>query len=305
MNPKDLVYLNIGGVKFATTITTLTQKSTYFQSMFRWYNDNQSDNANPTIFIDKDPEPFKYLLTYMREGIIDIPKENDGLARGIILQAHYFGLNEFVRVVKITSWRNSDLCSHKAVIDDDRALKDFDLYFDSFHDSFAESEFLPSAYHSEYSFKKISLRNGNQTWKIDREVLENYSNTIKKELIVSPWKKTFEFLHDEVAFGRIMNFLIYLQLDLPRTDVLLFQRILKIASELDIFEIIVYVKARTMVNIEKRSAPLGLDPIINCSLCLPIQVSDVHYLYAAYFDERFHGFERAFATGILPNGFFS
>jgi hypothetical protein len=54
----------------------------------------------------------------MRKGIIDIPKDKDSLAQGIIIQAHSFGLDEFIRVVKITSWRNSDLCSHEVMNDD-------------------------------------------------------------------------------------------------------------------------------------------------------------------------------------------
>ena len=59
---RDRVILDVGGTRFATSVSTLTANSTYFESLFsRW------DEADEEVFLDRDPDVFRVLLSCMRQ----------------------------------------------------------------------------------------------------------------------------------------------------------------------------------------------------------------------------------------------
>ncbi len=61
----DVVTLDVGGTLFKTSIGTLTNKSEYFKYMFAGqFKENMSKDK--PIFIDRDPELFKIVLSYLR-----------------------------------------------------------------------------------------------------------------------------------------------------------------------------------------------------------------------------------------------
>ena len=66
-----MIILLVGGTRFHTRKSTLTEKSTYFASLLsgRW-SDAQSDDG--TLFVDADPKVFEHLLAYMRRGLLPI-----------------------------------------------------------------------------------------------------------------------------------------------------------------------------------------------------------------------------------------
>ncbi len=59
----DVVTLDVGGTLFKTTVSTLVEKSTYFKTMFH----NMIKDTTKPIFIDRDPDLFKYILSYLRD----------------------------------------------------------------------------------------------------------------------------------------------------------------------------------------------------------------------------------------------
>lgn len=63
----DLIRLQVGECQFTTTLSTLTDESTFFASMFSgdWNNPKTPDGA---IFIDSDGHSFRHILAYLRSG---------------------------------------------------------------------------------------------------------------------------------------------------------------------------------------------------------------------------------------------
>eukprot|EP00966_Prymnesium_polylepis_P114951 2656574-Prymnesium_polylepis.1 len=98
----DGVAINVGGTRFTTNASTLTASSAYFQRLFsdRWAE------AADDYFLDRDPEPFGILLSFMRSGQLKLPKEDPALAESILLEAEFLGLNGVSRVVKARAHRN-------------------------------------------------------------------------------------------------------------------------------------------------------------------------------------------------------
>merc|ERR1719242_2127755 len=83
----NIVNLNVGGAKFATTKSTL-QKSGYFKALLSGkFGDKLQDGS---YFIDKNGEYFKYLLEYMRSGYVAIPSAYASILQ---LEARFYQIN--------------------------------------------------------------------------------------------------------------------------------------------------------------------------------------------------------------------
>ena len=79
-----VVLLDIGGMKFKTTDSTL-MKSEFFKALLSGkFGDKQEDGS---YFIDRNGEYFKYLLDYMRYGYTTIPSK---YATMIHLEAQFY-----------------------------------------------------------------------------------------------------------------------------------------------------------------------------------------------------------------------
>ena len=77
--PSDRVVLNVGGDHFTTSISMLSSNSTYFEALFsRW------DKASE-VFLDRDPDAFRVLLSCMRQRRVMLPKcDNDLFERSVL-----------------------------------------------------------------------------------------------------------------------------------------------------------------------------------------------------------------------------
>lgn len=98
--------IDVGGTLFRVSRTTLTNSSAYFESMLsaRWTND-ESDKKD-VLFVDQDPSAFEALLTYMRSGIVHLPRQDDFMAKKILILAEFLGVNGFLVYVKATAMKN-------------------------------------------------------------------------------------------------------------------------------------------------------------------------------------------------------
>lgn len=71
MANKEIVYLNVGGQKFATSKQTLISvENTYFTSLLSHENGLISalKDRDDCFFIDRDPDLFRIILNYLRSG---------------------------------------------------------------------------------------------------------------------------------------------------------------------------------------------------------------------------------------------
>ncbi|KAL9645982.1 hypothetical protein ABK040_000422 [Willaertia magna] len=77
LNPKtnDIVYLNVGGRHFTTSITILTTFRNSFFTMFSGRFE-LSKTKDDCIFIDRDGDPFVYILEYLRDREIILPNKD-------------------------------------------------------------------------------------------------------------------------------------------------------------------------------------------------------------------------------------
>ena len=151
---KDHIVINVGGTRFTTSVSTLTASSTYFEALFsRWDDDHDKDSE---IFLDRDPDAFRVILSCMRHRRAVLPEDKDLFSR-VLLDAQFLGLDWLENEVKVKTvdHMNSDrfkdhLQQEKAVGEKKRSneatmVAIFDKAYKSFDDCF-ERGILPEQF---------------------------------------------------------------------------------------------------------------------------------------------------------------
>ena len=101
---RDRVILDVGGTRFATSVSTLTANSTYFESLFsRW------DEADEEVFLDRDPDVFRVLLSCMRQKKALLPESDKDLFKRAVLDAEFLGIEWLLNEIKVRVFQHDDL----------------------------------------------------------------------------------------------------------------------------------------------------------------------------------------------------
>jgi hypothetical protein len=94
---KELIALNVGGTRFETSRQTLTKDGhSMLAKMFA-----EDASLSPAIstkdgeyFIDRNPERFKVILDYLRDGELSVDLSSKDVLSGLLLEARYFQLGD-------------------------------------------------------------------------------------------------------------------------------------------------------------------------------------------------------------------
>jgi len=93
------IKLDVGGIKFSTTLTTLTSDAdSMLSAMFsgRFSLERDEDGS---IFIDRNGKYFAYILEFLRTGDLD-PNIPEGEWFGLKREAEYFQVSKLVRALR-------------------------------------------------------------------------------------------------------------------------------------------------------------------------------------------------------------
>mmetsp|Transcript_984 Transcript_984/g.2261 ORF Transcript_984/g.2261 Transcript_984/m.2261 type:complete len:367 (-) Transcript_984:181-1281(-) len=98
----DIVFLNVGGTLFTSSVSTLVSSSIYFESCLSKEWRNQDISGEEPIFIDQDPKLFSVLLSYMRLGYIEASE----LTKPVLILANFLGMQQLLKAVKTEARRS-------------------------------------------------------------------------------------------------------------------------------------------------------------------------------------------------------
>ena len=87
----DRVFLNVGGEVFQTTVSTLTANSQFFSRKFS--SEWSTEDAEDEIFLDRDADSFRVLLSCMRHRTALLPEEDQLLCARVLLEYIQSGSN--------------------------------------------------------------------------------------------------------------------------------------------------------------------------------------------------------------------
>lgn len=204
--------IDVGGVKFRVSKTTLTDNSTYFESLLsdRWRGDEEKDDygsatgdgdgganvdvdaqsSSRVIFVDQDPHAFELLLNYMRSGMVYLPSDDAYLCKKTLMLAEYLGIHGFLVNVKAVTMKNiarrdgylSDEVSEAAL---------FDARFGSLRLA-VDKGILPVCYFPPSDELKIKV--SDRTFHASKAVLTDKSGYFSRYLTANPedyWKTEY------------------------------------------------------------------------------------------------------------------
>ena len=87
-----IIYLNIGGHKFETSLLTLRKDpNSMLYAMFSGIYKLKKDRDG-AYFIDRDGTHFRYILNYLRDGSVDVMNDEQQLKQ-LLREAQYFQVN--------------------------------------------------------------------------------------------------------------------------------------------------------------------------------------------------------------------
>src|ERR1700754_2657091 len=81
----DRVILNIGGTRFETTWSTLSPAG-YFKSIYERFLTSSTYPNSQEIFVDRDPENFREVLSFLRDQQHQIPKK-------LLYELEFYGID--------------------------------------------------------------------------------------------------------------------------------------------------------------------------------------------------------------------
>ena len=93
----DKVFVNVGGEVFQTTMCTLITNSEFFSRKFstEWSSDTEDE-----IFLDRDADSFRVLLSCMRHRMALLPENDPLLCTRVLLEAQFLGVDWLLEHVK-------------------------------------------------------------------------------------------------------------------------------------------------------------------------------------------------------------
>ena len=98
------VKLNVGGTLFHTTVSTLTSsaaQSSMLHAMFAHSGHFPLElDDKGAVFLDRDPQLFRYVLNYLRDGSLPLSSLSAATKLGLLREARYFGLSGLMREVQ-------------------------------------------------------------------------------------------------------------------------------------------------------------------------------------------------------------
>eukprot|EP01124_Arcella_intermedia_P026483 TRINITY_DN4987_c0_g1_i2.p1 TRINITY_DN4987_c0_g1~~TRINITY_DN4987_c0_g1_i2.p1 ORF type:complete len:265 (+),score=47.16 TRINITY_DN4987_c0_g1_i2:42-797(+) len=85
----DIVELNVGGKIFATTTQTLMRDNSQLANLIHTSQRRDKENR---IFIDRDPTYFRWILNYLRDGLLLTLPATQQERTELLVEARYFGV---------------------------------------------------------------------------------------------------------------------------------------------------------------------------------------------------------------------
>ena len=110
----DKVSLNVGGEIFQTSASTLSANSAFFARKFSSEWSGAEDDDEEHIFLDRDADSFRLLLSCMRHRAALLPESDTLLCTRVLLEAQYLGVDWLLEQVKSAAWKHMHPASDAA-----------------------------------------------------------------------------------------------------------------------------------------------------------------------------------------------
>lgn len=192
--PSEPINVDIGGVIFRVSKSTLTNSSSYFESLLseRWQIDDSSHSHGDSdaIFVDQCPKAFEILLQYMRSGMVYLPRDDKYLCKKTLLLAEYLGIHGFLITVKAITMKNISR-RENFLSDETSEATQFDVRFGNLRMA-VDKGILPCCFFPPSDELRIKV--SDRTFHTSKAILTEKSGYFSRLLTSNPedyWKEEY------------------------------------------------------------------------------------------------------------------
>ena len=102
-----IIQYNVGGQRFATSRDTIANDEFCMLNVMLKHESSMASSRDTSgaLFIDRDPTYFKYVLNYLRNGIVDLPPERYAL-NALLREAEFYQINVRSKLKKLKKLRS-------------------------------------------------------------------------------------------------------------------------------------------------------------------------------------------------------
>jgi hypothetical protein len=97
---KERVKLNVGGVLYETTLSTLRKEESFLSALFSGRYEVAVDEKDGSVFIDRDGVVFRHILNYLRRGRLVISESDTTLTAELLDEARFFQISSLVALLQ-------------------------------------------------------------------------------------------------------------------------------------------------------------------------------------------------------------
>ena len=148
-----MLYLDVGGLKYTTTIATLrAEKGSMFEAMFSGHYPIKKQ-LDGTVFIDRDGRHFHYILNYLRGSVTaleDLPLDEIVL-KELMKEADFYQLLGLKSILSFGIERTENVCEKELVVQED--ISDFLTLNETKKEIIFENKKLDNLNFTNISFK--------------------------------------------------------------------------------------------------------------------------------------------------------
>lgn len=94
-----VICLNVGGVQFYTSSTTLSSSETFFSGLVHVQAQTSHHGAPTELFVDRDPTHFRFILNWLR-GVRYLPSD-DAMLGELLHEADFYSMHDMVQSIRV------------------------------------------------------------------------------------------------------------------------------------------------------------------------------------------------------------
>lgn len=95
------ITLNVGGTRYTTSLATLSRyPDSVLSKMFEGAFSLKPENDG-SYFIDRDGQTFRFILNYLRDGVLFLPTDSACLVKQLLLEATYFQISPLIQLLNV------------------------------------------------------------------------------------------------------------------------------------------------------------------------------------------------------------
>jgi len=111
------ITLNVGGTRYTTSLGALSRfPESVLCKMFAGAFSLKPE-SDGSYFIDRDGQAFRYILNYLRDGVLFTPTDSEWIEKQLLMEATYFQISPLIKLLNLQNIQRQSALSERQIED--------------------------------------------------------------------------------------------------------------------------------------------------------------------------------------------